>query len=867
MSPVHLVDPGMPEDVGLWKPNRSDVALALQLRSGWVALCQREHPDGAVRARAFNLPAELDAAMTWVRDTAAPDRSLSLLVGNLSDEGAERINTATAWAAPRSQDVESFEVLAVDLDPSPEVSLQTYRSRLAEFSLPPTMVVHSGRGLHVFWKLTAPVKVDEAREVAGDLVRAFGCDEGTRQAGRHLRLAGTWNPKDDAQRLAKVECVEPGSAYDLGALSDAACKIVPRPSPPMIAPRRFVTLGDSSDWPARYKSEFVLADEISRHRGQGPNRDRKWTCVTEHDHGPSLGLHRDNPETAICFGAGHPDDMGNLTNSGYRSFDVLDLHAYEAGMTVAAFMSAERKKTAADPGTGSGGPIATGPSQAKEPPPPDAPWDDPRSYDSGPPPQFPTEALPDVLRMFVESTSECTQTPPDLAGTLSLTAMSAACAKKFEVRYLFTQPVNLYAVVAMDAGTRKSPVFDTVMAPLRDAEDALQIAEGPAIQAAAQRHRLAEQALKKYEDAVVKAGAHDRVAKEAEAASALAYRDSLGQVPSLPRLLADDWTPEELVGMLARHEGRLAVMSEEGGLFDNLSRYNGGVPNLDGILKSHDGGGIRVDRIGREPLRVDSPALTLGLAAQPDVLAGLAKKDGMNGRGLLARFLYALPDLTSGRFAVGSRATKTAPVPELVRRRYEGTVTALAMAAVPPAPVPLTLTDEAALTFDAWMEETESRRDPATGDLGESYIQKWAGKIDGQTLRLAGLLHLALHAGGQAMPTAIERTTVESAIQLMRYYIAHAKRAHLLMFSGARQDHPGRAVLHWLRRKETREFSVREAHRQLMGQNRFHESDSVQAAVDDLVERGYLRVLPPPERTGPGMPPRPRYAVHPDVHQ
>ena len=61
--------------------------------------------------------------------------------------------------------------------------------------------------------------------------------------------------------------------------------------------------------------------------------------------------------------------------------------------------------------------------------------------------------------------------------------------------------------------------------------------------------------------------------------------------------------------------------------------------------------------MGRPPEHVHSPALTIGLTIQPDVLQGLAGKPGFRGRGLLARFQFCLP-----RSGIGYRKIVTPPV-------------------------------------------------------------------------------------------------------------------------------------------------------------------------------------------------------------
>lgn len=78
-------------------------------------------------------------------------------------------------------------------------------------------------------------------------------------------------------------------------------------------------------------------------------------------------------------------------------------------------------------------------------------------------------------------------------------------------------------------------------------------------------------------------------------------------------------------------------------------RHSGGAANLEVFLKGHAGDLLRVDRKGRPAEHVEHPALTLGLAVQPDVLRDIARMPGFRGRGLLARILYALPTSTVGR--------------------------------------------------------------------------------------------------------------------------------------------------------------------------------------------------------------------------
>jgi hypothetical protein len=83
-------------------------------------------------------------------------------------------------------------------------------------------------------------------------------------------------------------------------------------------------------------------------------------------------------------------------------------------------------------------------------------------------PEFPLDIFPPWLREFCEAVTEAMQTPPDLAGMLALSVLSTACARRVGVRAWagWEEPVNIYTVTSLPPGSRKSPVFRAMMAPL-----------------------------------------------------------------------------------------------------------------------------------------------------------------------------------------------------------------------------------------------------------------------------------------------------------------------------------------------------------------------------------------------------------------
>ena len=263
-------------------------------------------------------------------------------------------------------------------------------------------------------------------------------------------------------------------------------------------------------------------------------------------------------------------------------------------------------------------------------------------------------------------------------------------------------------------------------------------------------------------------------------------------VPPLPRLVADDVTPEAAASLLAEQDGRLAVLSSEGGIFTTLAGRYSGAPNLEVFLKGHAGDLLIVDRKGREHESVEHPALTLGLAVQPEVLTDIAAMPGFRGRGLLARILYSLP-------ALDRRPPQDRP-PARTRTRHDRATSTNLRALVltladwtDPAVLPLTPEANDAVLH---LEDTiEPRLLAGHGDLAP--IVDWASKYAGAVVRIAGLLHLAAHRDAARRP--ISADTIHAAARIGHYYLGHALAVFDLMGADPLIDH-ARAALDWIAR-------------------------------------------------------------------
>lgn len=476
-------------------------------------------------------------------------------------------------------------------------------------------------------------------------------------------------------------------------------------------------------------------------------------------------------------------------------------------------------------------------------------------------PAFPSGVLPEWVDEMVAAVAASSQTPRDLAGMVALGVLAVPVAGRVRVSVaapggaeIWSEPLNIWTAVALPPANMKSAVLTALSAPLADWERAEADRLGPAIAAAQTRRAVAEKAYARAVDLAGKAEGAPAVKETADEAEAARQKLDAEVVPVLPRLIADDATPEALTSLLAEQGGHLAVVSAEGATFAIMSgRYSRGEPNLEVFLQGHAGDSLRVDRKGRPSEFIASPALTLALAIQPDALRSVGERREFRGRGLLARFLYALP-----ASLVGARnVTDPPPVPAEVRDRYHARLRALVEHYADRDDVKvLRLDAEAHRHYVEFRTRLEPRLGPA-GDL--HHLGDWGGKLHGAVIRLAGIITSARDTRAEM----VDAPTMRAAVALAEYLVPHAVAVHEVM--GA--DGPiggARHLLDWVRRHvadtKAERFTRRDAHQ--ANRPRFPKVADLEPAIDLLTEYGWI--APEERHVGPkGGRPSPAYLVSP----
>jgi len=485
--------------------------------------------------------------------------------------------------------------------------------------------------------------------------------------------------------------------------------------------------------------------------------------------------------------------------------------------------------------------------------PPSDEWHEPIPFnDYSHLPEFPATAIPGVCGEMAQALSESCQVDPCLPSCMILASLSTALAGKVRIDLgSHTEPANVYVIAILGSGNRKSECVKQIAEPIYLYQHECQQALVPIIQGAASNMRVLEKRLDKYQKQAATADdPHDR---EIATSACHDVLKEMGEnpVPSQKVFIVDDVTPEAIGQIMANNDERVSILSAEGGIFKLIAGlYNNGQANMDLFLKAHSGDFWSNNRIGREAKSMMRPTLTMGLAVQPDVVEEIGRNSEFRGRGLSARFLYAV-----GQSMAGYRTRQSTPVPTSIKDAYHKGIVALMS---DNEPIELMLTPSAQHLWDEFYDEVELRLRPGS-EL--EHLVDWGSKLPGAVARIAGLLHFADSADG-FRGNLIQERTVRSACQIGWYYLEHAKAVFGMM-----QEDPGitmgKRILTFIIDHRPEAFKARD----LFNHTNVQSMKEIVPGLNSLIERGFVREEDVTDRERRrGRPEAIRYVVNPKVY-
>lgn len=701
---------------------------------------------------------------------------------------------------------------------------------LSELPVKPSVIIESGGGYHVYWFLKEPAGAENipmVQAVNRKLASFLEADFGVCDASHILRMPGTLNHK--------------------------------------YSPARTVTVKDYTG--ARYNlEEFDFLPEVpenqdDENRGQDPDIEKLFECsfmkwCSYKPEEVSEPLWYAMVSNVARVSPGGPDLVHELSRRypGYskKETDQKILHALNSsGPHTCKYIRVNGYKCCQNCGVKSpinllarnGLPAAGSDSPAE--------WMELVPLNDCRAPEIPDDILPGWAGDFTREAARSIQIPYPMAlasvlGVLSLAISSAV--KCIHVRPGHVETPNLYLFAPLPSGERKTGMVGTATNPLHEWETEQAEFKADEIRAAQSRRKTQEKIIEGMRNKAAKASKDEERRKLIE--NIAAQEVALEDIPALPRLLADDATPESLPRILKAQGEVLGIISSEGGIFDIFGgRYSrNGIPNLDLLLKAHNAESYRVDRIGREPIALTNPRLVVCICPQPDVLLSMADKPGFRGRGLLARFLYFFSESQ-----VGYRNISPDPMPDSVTREYTTRIKALLD--MREANLELTLSPAARALWLQFAQVVEEQMRPG-GEF--EHFRDWAGKLSGQAARLAGVFHcIEARLPGSLV---VSDEIMSRALSLAALLADHAKVAFSTMGSDPATE-VALAILGWIQRKERDKFTLRDCFRDLDG--RYKNTSELKPGLAVLIERGYIKDIGM-EQTG-GRPKGPYFVANPAV--
>lgn len=395
-------------------------------------------------------------------------------------------------------------------------------------------------------------------------------------------------------------------------------------------------------------------------------------------------------------------------------------------------------------------------------------------------PEFPEEILNlqglEVFKGMVDETVKSTQTPKDMAAIVGLAAIGFCCSRRYQVAFKqdWIEPTNLYCVVAMDSASRKSSVTDIMTAPLSAIEQEIRPLNMTFNQSIDAKKIALEDAIKRLNKQLV----DDR--DNADLMQKLkGHENELSTLEGkkTTQLIFQDATPESLVDVLADNGETICHVDSEGGLFSMMAGQYDDKINLKVYLASWDGGCIVVNRKNKKCVRLDAPLMSVALTVQPKIVTELTQNKKFRATGLVARFLFSFPPTNVGHRKINDYCIdpKVASAYEIMMRRLFGIAESenLFNEDCENEMHTLVLSEAAKAQFKTWVDERIEKR--LQQDLAE--IQDWGGKLAGEMLRVAGVLHCIRYAEDKPSEHPIDTDIIEAVIILAEYFIAHCRYA------------------------------------------------------------------------------------------
>ena len=453
-----------------------------------------------------------------------------------------------------------------------------------------------------------------------------------------------------------------------------------------------------------------------------------------------------------------------------------------------------------------------GKSENTEPPPPT-----PRIETYQP---FPTDALPEPVRGFVEDGAKSIVCDTTFLALPMLSALASAIGntRRIRLKHGWDAPAAIWTAIVGESGTAKSPAYDEVMRPVYKRQDNFM--------------KINTQAVKQYEIDMAYFEKHMSAWKRDKKTD-----EPPPEKPAPPqasRLVVADTTVEALSPiLLANPRGLLVARDELAGWIASFDRYTSGKGGDSAIwLSMFDGKNITVDRRTGHPPTIYVPEALVSVTGgiQPYILHRLLGRKHRES-GLAARFLMACPPRKPKQW---TEAHIAPALTEKIEAVFEGLYNLKGQVDDEGAehPVVLSLTPHAKEAWKKYYNSHAQEQINLSGELSAAW-----SKLEVYAARLALVIHCVQVAAGEPTLTdanSVDEVSMEAGIRLAEWFKHEARRVYSRL-SEPEEDQSRRELVEWITCKggsvTTRD--VQQGHRQ------YQTALEAEAVLNELVKAGH----------------------------
>ena len=387
-------------------------------------------------------------------------------------------------------------------------------------------------------------------------------------------------------------------------------------------------------------------------------------------------------------------------------------------------------------------------------------------------PPFPVDVLPDVLARYAREAATALGCPVDYLALpmLALAGAAIGATRKIELKSTWRESATLYAAVVGHPGTTKSPALRSVAEPVEERQRELE-----------SRFRRDLAGYKEESGRREEAKKAAKRSPPSDGEEAQSVPSSKPRKPVLRRCVTNDATTEAVAVLLSDNPRGVALIRDELVAWTrSMDQYRGGRgADRQFYLSTWSGTPIRLDRKSNPdglPVCIPMPFLTVVGGITPDMLPDLADEAGRQD-GFCDRILFIYPDAAKpaewSEVGVSPEAQQgwRDAMSHLFRLRFDRVDGKCEAFVLPLAPGAKPVWGR---FFSEWSWKMVDGG-PMAGTLS---------KLRGYCARIALILQLLREACGEADGGAVDEVSLEGAVSLTDYFLAHAERVRAAMAGG-----------------------------------------------------------------------------------